>query len=115
METHADFLQPVLICLKPGEEIGPEAHGNIDQLLRVESGKWRSVLDFQSKELETGYAVVVPAGVQHNVINKQKKKSSCFILFTLRPSIRTARSIARKLKLMLLNINLAYAIRLSVL
>jgi len=74
MEACAGFSQRVAMCLKPGEEIGSEVHGNIDQFLRIESGEGRVVLDGQSHELKPGYAVVVPAGVQHNVINTSEEK-----------------------------------------
>lgn len=70
----AVYSQLVVMCLKAGEEIGSEVHNNIDQFLRVESGEGRAVLDGQSHELKPGYAVVVPAGVQHNVINTSKEK-----------------------------------------
>ena len=70
----AVYSQLVVMCLKAGEKIGSEVHNNIDQFLRVESGEGRAVLDGQSHELKPGYAVVVPAGVQHNVINTSKEK-----------------------------------------
>lgn len=60
--------------LKAGEEIGAEVHHNIDQFLRVESGEGRAVCDGQSHGLKPGYAVVVPAGVEHNVINTAEEK-----------------------------------------
>ena len=66
--------QLVVMCLNVGEEIGTEVHNHIDQFIRVESGEGRAVLDGQSHELKPGYAVVVPAGVEHNVINTSEEK-----------------------------------------
>ena len=66
--------QLVVMCLKSGEEIGTEVHNNIDQFIRVESGEGSAVLDGESHELKPGFAVVVPAGVEHNVINTSKDK-----------------------------------------
>jgi mannose-6-phosphate isomerase-like protein (cupin superfamily) len=61
--------QLVLMRLKSGEEIGSEIHNNIDQFIRVESGEGKAVLNGEDHVLKPGYAVVIPAGVEHNVIN----------------------------------------------
>jgi len=61
--------QLVLMTLGPGEEIGAEVHGGIDQFLRIESGQAKAVLDGEEHALSAGSAVVVPAGTEHNVIN----------------------------------------------
>lgn len=61
--------QLVLMTLEPGEEIGLETHEEHDQFIRVESGIGSVVLDGEEHELEDGVAVVIPAGVEHNVIN----------------------------------------------
>ena len=61
--------QLVLMTLRPGEEIGAETHGGIDQFLRIESGRAKAVLDGEEHALSAGSAVVVPAGTEHNVIN----------------------------------------------
>jgi mannose-6-phosphate isomerase-like protein (cupin superfamily) len=36
------YSQLVLMCLKPGEEIGEETHDDVDQFFRIEEGeaKW---------------------------------------------------------------------------
>lgn len=60
--------QLVLMCLKPGEEIGAEVH-HLDQFLRFESGKGMAVLDGVPTEVSDGFCVVVPAGMKHNFIN----------------------------------------------
>ena len=60
--------QLVLMSLKPGEEIGEEVH-TLDQFIRVDQGKGKAVLDGVEHDLTDGYAVVVPAGARHNIIN----------------------------------------------
>ncbi len=60
--------QLVLMSLKPGEEIGMEVH-TLDQFLRFESGEGKVILDGVSHDVSDGFAVVVPAGTNHNVIN----------------------------------------------
>ena len=64
----AKNIQLVVMYLKPGEDIGMETH-QLDQFIRVESGKGKSVLNGSEHEISAGYAVVVPAGVEHNIIN----------------------------------------------
>jgi len=61
-------LQLVLMSLRPGEDIGEEVH-QLDQFIRVESGEGKSVLGGEESALADGSAVVVPAGVRHNIIN----------------------------------------------
>lgn len=61
--------QLVLMTLQPRQDIGLETHGDHDQFIRVESGEGEAVLDGKSYQLVDGTAVVVPAGVEHNVIN----------------------------------------------
>lgn len=75
----AKYSQLVLMALKPGEEIGEEVH-TLDQFIRVEKGKGLAVLDGVEHWLEDGSAVVVPAGLRHNVINTG---SSILKLYTL--------------------------------
>lgn len=64
----AGHSQLVLMSLLPSEEIGEEVH-ELDQFLRVEAGTGKAVLNDLEYPLEDGSAVVVPAGVKHNIIN----------------------------------------------
>lgn len=64
----AKHCQLVLMALKPKEEIGAEVH-NLDQFFRVEEGTGEVVLDGVRTAIRAGYAIVVPAGATHNVIN----------------------------------------------
>jgi len=65
-------LQLVLMTLRPGEEIGKEIHEEHDQFIRVEAGIGSVVLDGQSRTISDGVAVVIPAGVEHNVVNTSR-------------------------------------------
>ncbi len=65
--------QLVVMCLKPGEEIGNEVHKKVDQFFRIEQGK--AIFIFKGREkhpVKNGDAVIVPAGTFHNVINASK-------------------------------------------
>ena len=64
----ARYSQLVLMSLLPNEEIGEEVHG-LDQFLRIESGTGKAVLDGVEHPIEGGFAVIVPAGTRHNIIN----------------------------------------------
>ena len=61
--------QLVLMTLAPGEDIGLETHDGHDQFLRIESGVGIVVLDGEKSDLVDGSSVVIPAGVEHNVVN----------------------------------------------
>lgn len=63
-------IQLVLMTLQPGEEIGLETHDHGDQFIRVESGQGVALLDGAEHPLEDGSAVVIPAGTQHNIVNR---------------------------------------------
>jgi mannose-6-phosphate isomerase-like protein (cupin superfamily) len=65
--------QLVVMALKPGEEIGEEVH-TLDQFIRIEKGKGKAVLDGVEHKIEDDYAVVIPAGARHNIINTSKDK-----------------------------------------
>ena len=64
----AKHCQLVLMALKPDEEIGAEVH-ELDQFFRVEEGSGEAVLDGVQTAIRAGFAVVVPAGTNHNIIN----------------------------------------------
>jgi|SRR5687768_901003 len=73
--------QLVLMTLQPGEDIGRETHEDIDQFIRVESGEGEALLDGTQHQLGDGSAVVIPAGVEHNIINTSS--STRLKLYTL--------------------------------
>jgi len=60
--------QLVVMNLNPNEDIGEEIH-QLDQFIRVESGQGKAILDSVEHEIKDGFAVVVPAGAKHNIIN----------------------------------------------
>lgn len=65
--------QLVVMSLKPQEDIGEEVH-NLDQFLCVEEGEGKAILDGVEYEIRDGYAVVVPAGTRHNIVNTSPDK-----------------------------------------
>jgi mannose-6-phosphate isomerase-like protein (cupin superfamily) len=63
----------VLMSVMPGEELGDEVHGHVDQFFRIEQGEAKFVFNETEVVLaRDGEAVIVPAGTFHNVINSSK-------------------------------------------
>ena len=63
------YCQLVTMCLLPNEEIGMEVHDTVYQFFRIEEGHGKVVMNCEEKEFESGDAIIVPAGTQHNIIN----------------------------------------------
>ncbi len=68
-------VQLTVMRLAPGEEIGVEMHDHLDQFLRIEQGTGRVTFGRaadhvdETYDVEDDWAVIVPGGVWHNVIN----------------------------------------------
>ncbi|MFA5927659.1 MAG: cupin domain-containing protein [Patescibacteria group bacterium] len=61
--------QLVVMSLKVGEDIGMEVHDKVDQFIRIEDGKGKAILDGEETGIESDWAVVIPAGTEHNIVN----------------------------------------------
>jgi mannose-6-phosphate isomerase-like protein (cupin superfamily) len=61
--------QVVVMSLLPGEEIGEEVHEYTDQFFRVDSGDGKVMIGGEENLITNGSAIVVPAGLRHNIIN----------------------------------------------
>lgn len=61
--------QLVVMCLKPGEEIGMEVHDTVDQFFRIEEGEGKVIMNGEENTFSNGFGIIVPAGTEHNVIN----------------------------------------------
>ncbi len=72
--------QIVLMALKPQEEIGAEVH-QLDQFFRVEEGAGVAVLDGVRTPIRAGFAVLVPAGAKHNIINTGAEPLKLYTLY----------------------------------
>jgi mannose-6-phosphate isomerase-like protein (cupin superfamily) len=80
--------QLTVMRLGPGEEIGWEAHPNLDQFLRIEQGTAR--VEFGKTEanvderhaVEDDWAIIVPAGVWHNVVNTGDGEVKLYSLYS---------------------------------
>ncbi len=69
------YSQLTVMSIPAGSEIGLEVHDDVDQFLRFEAGQARVEVG-ESKdnlsekyEVEDDWAIIVPAGTWHNIIN----------------------------------------------
>ena len=80
-------VQLTVMRLAPGEDIGAEVHPDHDQFLRVEAGRGRAELGgrdgqpAESHELESDWAIVVPAGLWHNLVNTGSEELKLYSLY----------------------------------
>jgi mannose-6-phosphate isomerase-like protein (cupin superfamily) len=73
--------QLVVMSIQPGEEIGEEVH-ELDQFIRVEDGKGKVILDEVEHEIEDDWAVVIPAGAKHNVVNTGEEPLKLYTIYS---------------------------------
>lgn len=75
-------MQLVVMNILPGGEIGNEAH-HLDQFIRVEEGEAKAVLGNGAEEhiLSDDFAIIIPAGTWHNIINTGGKQLKLYTLY----------------------------------
>jgi len=74
--------QLVVMSLLPGEEIGMEVHPQVDQFFRIEEGQAKVIIDGEEHEVYEGFAIIVPAGSQHNLINTGSSPLKLYTLYS---------------------------------
>lgn len=78
----APHSQLVVMSLLPTEDIGEEVH-SVDQFIRIEEGEGKTVLDGEETDIKSGFAVVIPAGTKHNIINTSiDKKMKIYTVYS---------------------------------
>jgi mannose-6-phosphate isomerase-like protein (cupin superfamily) len=83
-----EHTQLTVMRLAPGEDIGLEAHHDRDQFLRIEEGQARVELGRaedaidETHEVADDWAVIVPAGVWHNVVNTGSGELKLYSLYS---------------------------------
>lgn len=80
-------LQMTVMSIKPKGEIGLEKHDTGDQFIRVEQGKARVVMGPSrdrmtfDKRVSDDWAIFIPAGVWHNIINVGDKPLKVYVIY----------------------------------
>jgi mannose-6-phosphate isomerase-like protein (cupin superfamily) len=83
-----EHMQLTVMRLEPGEDIGLEQHAHNDQFLRIEQGTARVELGSsrdsidETYEVEDDWAVIIPAGVWHNVVNTGSGELKLYSLYS---------------------------------
>jgi mannose-6-phosphate isomerase-like protein (cupin superfamily) len=83
-----EHTQLTVMSLKPGEEIGWEAHGELDQFLRLEQGSGRAEFGTsedavdETHDIADDWAIIVPAGIWHNVVNTGDEDLKLYSLYS---------------------------------
>jgi len=77
----AESSQLVLMSIEPGDEIGEEVH-ELDQFIRIEKGSGTAVLDGKEHKLQDDWAIIVPAGMKHNVINTGNEPLKLYSIYS---------------------------------
>lgn len=82
-----DYLQVTLMSIPVGGEIGLEVHPDTDQFLRLESGFGQAMMGDAPdnltyvEDVRDGYAVLVPAGTYHNVVNTGNRPLKLYSIY----------------------------------
>ena len=80
-------LQLTVMSIPPGESIGLEMHNDLDQFVRVESGKGKLLVGpskdqvKEKQQLEDDWAFIIPAGTWHNVVNTGSEPLKLYSLY----------------------------------
>lgn len=72
--------QLVVMALQPEGETGAEVH-TLDPFFRVEQGTGEVVLDGVRTEIRAGFAVLVPAEANHNLVNTGSEPVTPYTLY----------------------------------
>lgn len=73
--------QLVLMSIKPKEDIGNEVH-DVDQFFRVDSGSGKVIINGVEQEISDGFAIVIPAGAKHNIVNDSSKDLKLYSIYS---------------------------------
>lgn len=77
----AEHMQLVVMSLEVGEEIGMETHPEHDQFIRIDQGSAKAILNGEESELEDGSCVVIPSGIEHNIVNTGEGKLKLYTIY----------------------------------
>ena len=77
----AKHTQLVVMSIPPQGEIGSEVH-TLDQFFRVESGTGTTTLDGVETPISDGFAILIPAGTKHNIVNTGTTDLKLYTLYS---------------------------------
>ena len=83
-----EHTQLTVMSIESGDDIGHEVHPDHDQFIRIEEGTARVELSRTEDEIEethdakADWAIIVPAGVWHNVVNTGNGELKLYSLYS---------------------------------
>ena len=101
-------LQLTLMHIEVGDDIGLEVHPHVDQFLRIEEGQALVMMGDDPNHLTfrqpayDDFAILVPAGTWHNIINTGKKPLKVYSIYAPpnhpKGAIHATKAIAEKME-----------------
>ena len=101
-------LQLTLMSIAVGDDIGLERHPHVDQFLRIEDGQALVLMGKDADHLTykhpayNDFAIFVPAGIWHNVINTGKTPLKLYSIYAPpnhpKGAVHATKAIAEKLE-----------------
>ena len=83
-----EHLQVTLMSIPVRGDIGLEKHDGLDQFIRIESGraivmmgKCKNAMNYR-QQVDGNYAIIVPAGTWHNIINTGNTPLKLYSIYT---------------------------------
>ena len=82
-----EHLQVTIMNVNTGGEIGVEMHPDFDQFIKIDSGRARVIFGTSPTEfnyerlVDDDYAIMIPAGTWHNVINAGDEPLKLFSIY----------------------------------
>ena len=83
-----EHTQLTVMSIETGDDIGREVHTDHDQFIRIEQGTARVELSRteeaidETHDAEADWAIIVPAGVWHNVVNTGPEALKVYSLYS---------------------------------
>ena len=80
-------MQLTLMSIPTHSDIGVEMHDDVDQLIRIESGRAKVYMGSCRNDLKDAgfvdgnYAVIIPAGTWHNIVNAGNRPLKLYSLY----------------------------------
>ncbi|MGL4832719.1 MAG: cupin domain-containing protein [Propionibacteriaceae bacterium] len=81
------YMQLTLMTIPVGGDIGLEQHPDTDQFLRIDAGQGKALIgpaedQLTEQDVEDGFAVIVPAGQWHNIVNTGDEPLRLYALYS---------------------------------
>ena len=82
------YSQLTVMTLQTGEDIGNEVHEDHDQFIRIEEGSGKVTFGtdadtiVEEHVIEDDFAIIIPAGAWHNVINTGEGKLKLYSIYS---------------------------------